>query len=281
MTADPTSIVARARERWPGLSACDEPAPANPVLDDSACDAIDRGAELYLAHACAAGDCVAIRAFEAEFFPEVRACHARIRPPSLGVDELEQRIREKLFAHKAVSRFSGKGDLRRWLRVLTTRLIFDHVRSIRPAVPLEDQLLPDAVASTAEATRPNAALRAEIRGALREAFAAMTDRQKLLVQAEVRGTPLSALAETYQVNVRSIQRWVRDAHDALLAGFRGALGCRLRIAPGELSSVIAFARSQLLSALGDLRRESDASTSPAPGEPCPVAAVRAMTGTAS
>ena len=252
MIADPRSIVARARERWPGLSACEELAAESPPLDDSACAGIDRAAELYLTRACAAGDCAAIRAFEAEFFAEVRACHERIRPHSLGVDELEQRIREKLFANKAISRFSGKGDLRRWLRVLTTRLIFDHMRSSQSAVPLEDQLLPDSVASTADATLAKAQLRTEIRIALREAFAALTDRQQLLVQAEVRGTPLAALAATYQVNVRSIQRWVRDAHDALLAGFRGALGRRLRLAPGELSSVIAFARSQLRSGLGEL-----------------------------
>jgi RNA polymerase sigma-70 factor, ECF subfamily len=253
MPPDPTAVVARALERWPGLAIHDDPAP--PPVDDGAQGTIDRAAELYLARGCAAGDCAAIRAFEAEFFAEVRACHARIRPNGLGVDELEQRIREKLFANKAIARFSGRGDLRRWLRVLTTRAIVDHIRSVHPAVPLEDELLPEAVASTADATLARAQLRGEIRGALREAFTAMTDRHKLLVLAEVRGTPLAALAATYQVNVRSIQRWVRDAHDALLAGFRQALGRRLQIAPGELSSVLAFARSQLRSALGDLPRD--------------------------
>lgn len=259
MTPDRTSIIARALERWPELSTCSAAASASPVPADDVRDALDRGAELYLAHACAAGDCTAIRAFEADFFTEVRACHARIRPHNLGIDELEQRIREKLFANKVISRFSGKGDLRCWLRVLTTRLIFDHVRSTQPAVPLEDQLVPDAGASPLDATLAKAQLRAEIRIALREAFGGLTDRQKLLVQAEVRGMPLSALAETYQVNVRSIQRWVRDAHDTLLAGFRGSLGHRLRLASGELSSVLAFARSQLLSALGDLLCEPTAS----------------------
>ena len=262
MSADPTSIVARALERWPDLAACSAHAAESLAPENGA---LDRGAELYLARACAAGDATAIRVFEAEFFAEVRACHARIRPHSLGVDELEQRVREKLFANKAISRYSGRGDLRRWLRVLATRMVFDHVRSIQPAVPLEDQLLPDAVASTADAALAKAQLRAEIRIALREAFAALPDRPKLLLQAEVRGTPLSALAETYQVNVRSIQRWVRDAHDALLAGFRGALGRRLRLAPGELSSVLAFARSQLLSALGDLPRDPTATPGTKPG----------------
>ena len=255
MSPDHAAILARALERWPGVTvAVDRPvvADAGPGDDPAAQEAVDRAAELYLAHGCAAGDPAAIRAFEAEFFAEVRACHARIRPRGLGVDELEQRVREKLFVTKAIASFSGKGDLRRWLRVLATRLIFDHGRVLRPEVPLEDQLLPAALEAGADATLAKVELRAEIRAALGQAFATLTDRQKLLVQSEIQGTPLSAIATTYQVNVRSIQRWVREAHDALLAAFRRALGDRLRVAPGDLSSVIAFARSQLVSGLGDL-----------------------------
>jgi RNA polymerase sigma-70 factor, ECF subfamily len=259
LAMDPTAVVARALERWPGLAALGVAAAAVPWSDGAApADALDRAAELYLARACAAGDGAALRAFEAEFFVEVRACHARIRPRSLGLDELEQRIREKLFVKNAIASFTGKGDLRRWLRVLTTRLIFDHGRASLPEVPLEDQLLPDALNGSADATLAKAQLRAEIRAALHQAFSALTDRQKLLVQSEIRGTPLSALATTYQVNVRSIQRWVREAHDAFLAEFRGALAHRLRVAPDDLSSVLGFARSQLLSGIGDLGQDSAA-----------------------
>lgn len=218
--------------------------------------AVDHAAELDLARACAAGDCAAIRAFETEFFAEVRACHARIRPRGLGLDELEQRIREKLFVNHAIARFSGRGDLRRWLRVLTTRTIFDHLRARQLEVPLEDQLAADLLDRAADASLAKAELRVEIRLALREALAVLTDRQKLVLLGELRGTPLSAIAATYRVHVRSMQRWVRDAHDAFLAEFRRALARRLQLAPGELSSVLAFARSQLLSGLGDLAPES-------------------------
>lgn len=259
MSPDHAAIIARALERWPGLTADRTAIPEWPPGDDAAPhDAVDRAAELYLARACAAGDSAAIRAFEAEFFAEVRACHARIRPRGLGLDELEQRTREKLFVNNAIASFSGKGDLRRWLRVLTTRLIFDHARVLRPEVPLEDQLLPDALNTSADATLAKVELRTEIRAALRQAFAALSDRQKLLVQSEIRGMPLAAIATTYQVNVRSIQRWVRDAHDAFLAAFRRALGDRLRVAPGDLSSVLAFARSQLVSGIGDLAHDAEA-----------------------
>lgn len=263
MIPDPASIVTRALERWPGLSACHELAPANPVLDDMACGAIDRAAELYLTRVCAAGDCAAIRAFEAEFFAEVRACHARIQPRGLGLDELEQRIREKLFVNNAIVRYSGKGDLRRWLRVLTTRLIFDHMRSVHPEAPLDDQLTAGLLESAADVTLAKAQLRAEIRLALRDAFAVLTDRQKLLLLGELRGTPLSAIAVTYRVHVRSLQRWVRDARDVFLAELRCALARRLRVAPGDLSSVLTFARSQLLSGLGDLAPESMSEAAPA------------------
>src|SRR5262245_1395215 len=181
MSPEHAAVVARALARWPGLSACvpaaalDLAATPADAPGSAPGSAIDRGAELYLARACAAGDDAAIRAFEAEFFAEVRACHARIRPRNLGLDELEQRVREKLFVKNAIASFSGKGDLRRWLRVLTTRLIFDVVRVAHPEVPLEDQLLPDSLAAGADATLAKAQLRAEIRAALHDAFSALTD----------------------------------------------------------------------------------------------------------
>jgi DNA-directed RNA polymerase specialized sigma24 family protein len=165
-------------------------------------------------------------------------------------------LREKLFVHKAIARYSGSGDLRRWVRVIATRAIYDHLRVHRPATELEDHLVPGLRELTADVTLAKAQLRAEIRQALGHAFAALTDRQKLLVQSELRGSALPALAASYRVHVRSIQRWVRDAHAQFLDQFRQSLAGQLRVAPGELSSVLGFARSQLLSALGDLGRES-------------------------
>lgn len=263
MTLDPAAtIVARVLERWPGISMPGAPVFAAQVDDEPhRCGAPDRAVECYLTRACAAGNSSAIQAFEAEFFAEVRACHARLRPQTLGLDELEQRIRERLFVNHAIASYSGKGDLRSWLRVLTTRMIVDHVRSSHPEVPLEDQLLPDLAEIGVDATIAKAELRAVIRIALRQAFAVLTDRQKLLVRNEVRGTALSAIATTYQVHLRSIQRWLRDAHEVFLAEFRRVLAERLRLTPGELSSVLTFARSQLLSGLGDLVHDSDTSES--------------------
>src|SRR5262249_17992863 len=157
-------------------------------------------------------------------------------------------------------RFSGKGELRRWLRVLTTRLVIDHVRSLHPEVSLEDELVPCLLDDTADATLAKAELRAAFRSALHQAFAALSDRQKLLLRSEIRGTPLPAIATTYRVHLRSIQRWLRDAHDAFLAEFRRVLADRLRIPAGDLSSMLAFARSQLRSGLGELVQTSVSST---------------------
>jgi RNA polymerase sigma-70 factor (ECF subfamily) len=258
MSPDQAAVLTRVQERWPRLTGATPGATTDlPPGDDRAShEAIDRAAELYLARACAEGDTAAIAAFEAEFFAEVRICHARTQPRGLGLDELEQRIRDKLFVGRAIASFSGKGDLRRWLRVLTTRVIFDHARGRHFEVPLEDELLA-APQSSADAALAKLELRAEIGAALRQAMAIMTDRQKLLLLTEIRGTPLSGLATTYGVTMRSVRRWAADAHDAFLAAFRRALGARLRIASGELSSVLAFARSQLASGLVALALDGD------------------------
>lgn len=217
---------------------------------------LDRAADIALARACAAGDNRAIRTFETKFFAEVRACHARIRRHGLALDELEQLVREKLFVKGAIAQFLGKSGLHRWLRVLTTRLIVDHVRCRRSEVPLEDQLLRGLADSDVEAALAKAQLRCEIRVALRQAFTVLTDRQKLLLQSEVRGVALSTIAAMYHVHVRSIQRWTREAHGVFLTQLRRALADRLRMTPGGLSSMVRFARSQLVSGLGDLIRES-------------------------
>ena len=259
------TIVARALARWPELSRHGTPGFSLPVDDDAhGHGEIDRAAEFYLTRACASGNRAAIQAFETEFFTEVRACHARVRPHALGCDELEQRIRERLFVNGAIDRYSGKGDLRSWLRVLATRMIVDHIRSSHPEVPLEDQLLPDLGGVGADVTIAKAQLRTAIRIALRHAFATLTDRQKLLVRSELQGTALSAIAGTYQVHLRSIQRWVREAHEVLLAEFRRVLAQRLRATPADLSSVLTFARSQLLSELGGLVRDGDTAEAGAP-----------------
>jgi RNA polymerase sigma-70 factor (ECF subfamily) len=251
------TIVAPALVRLPEIAAPGVPASCSQVSEDAGtCSGGSRAAELELSRACAAGDGAAIRAFEAAFFGELRACHRRIQPQALDLDELAQRVREKLFVKRAISSYSGNGDLRRWLRVLTTRLIYDHMRSHHPEVPLEEELLPDARVLAVDASLAKSQLRAEIRMALRQAFAALTDRQQLLVRSEVRGTAPSAIAATYQVHLRSIQRWIREAHETFLAEFRRVLAQRLRLAPGELSSVLTFARSQLLSGLGALVDDS-------------------------
>lgn len=252
-----TTIVSRARERWPELSERGEW--LEPESDDDAGMPIDRAAERYLTRACAAGDRLAIQAFEREFFVELRAWHSQARSHGLGVDELEQQLRDKLFVRKAITRFSGKGELRRWLRVLTTRLLVDHMRSLHPEVALEDELVPHLLDAAADATLAKAELRAAFRCALREAFAALSDRQKLLLRSEIRGTSLSAIATTYCVHPRSIQRWLRDAHEAFAAAFRRALVDRLRIPAGEVSSVLRFARSQLGSGLGELFQATSSS----------------------
>ncbi|HEX3479286.1 MAG TPA: hypothetical protein VHT91_29885 [Kofleriaceae bacterium] len=216
----------------------------------------NREADIALARACASGDEAAIRTFEAAYLPEVKACRARLRGHALALDELEQRVREKLFVKGAIGHYSGKGSLRHWLRVVTARLVIDHVRELRPEIVLEEQLLNGLKDRGVEIAYAKAELQGEARAALRLALGALTDRQKLLLSSEARGVALSSLAAEHRVHVRSMQRWVREAHSVFLAEFRRVLAERLRVMPDEVSSMVRFVRSQLASGLGALVRDT-------------------------
>src|SRR5262245_15061774 len=63
------------------------------VADDDLCL---RGADLFLAAACAAGDDAAIRHFDAAFVAGADRRVARFRLPPDKLDELRQRVRTKL-----------------------------------------------------------------------------------------------------------------------------------------------------------------------------------------
>src|SRR5262249_10639808 len=81
---------------------------------------------VHLAIACAAGDAAAIRRFEADFLDEVDATATRTRATRDQADEVRSYMRRILFVSEpgrpaARREYSGRGDLRSYLRVIATR----------------------------------------------------------------------------------------------------------------------------------------------------------------
>src|SRR5262245_58812567 len=81
-----------------------------------------RADHVSLAVACAAGDEAAIRRFEADFLDEVDASAYRLQASRDQADEVRSHMRRILFVSEpgrpaALREFSGRGDLRTYLRV--------------------------------------------------------------------------------------------------------------------------------------------------------------------
>jgi RNA polymerase sigma-70 factor, ECF subfamily len=72
------------------------------------------------------------------------------RIPPVPVDELQQMLREKLFLPRAelppkIAEYSGRGDLRNWVRVVISRTLVDLARG-RREVPVQDEVMVDLAA---------------------------------------------------------------------------------------------------------------------------------------
>src|ERR1043165_5944275 len=85
-----------------------------------------RADHVHIAIACATGDPLAIRRFEAEFLDEVDTTAGRLRALPDQADEVRSHLRRILFVSEPgrpapLHEFSGRGDLRSYLRVMATR----------------------------------------------------------------------------------------------------------------------------------------------------------------
>src|SRR5689334_18028894 len=112
-----------------------------------------RATDVYLALACAGGDQAAIAALEAAYFGEIDAAAARTRAGSALATEVKQHVRRILFVAEgdrpaAAGEFSGRGDLRGWLKVTATRELIRLLNRDKREVKVGDDTLLDVLSPT-------------------------------------------------------------------------------------------------------------------------------------
>src|SRR5262249_58423290 len=101
-------------------------------------------ADLWLAAACAAGDSIALARFEERYMQPLNAV---LRATGLGpdeIDEVKQELRRKILVSDGetprIADYSGRADLRTWIRTAAVRTSIDLMRRRRD-VPVEDEEL--------------------------------------------------------------------------------------------------------------------------------------------
>jgi RNA polymerase sigma-70 factor, ECF subfamily len=207
-----------------------------------------RGAELYLAIACALGDPAALAIFDEAYLAPLARTLRFMRPTASFVDEARQLVREQLFVSDPegsgkIATYSGRGALANWVGVVAQRIALGLARS-RGAAAVAPEAPPPAPDPEAEYLRKR--YLPEFREAITEALRGLSDRQRVLLRLNlVRGVSMDAIAVMYGVDQSTISRWLAQARRTLQDEVERSLARRLRLEPRELLSLLRALRSDL------------------------------------
>ena len=209
--------------------------------------------DLYLACACGQSNVAAIEAFEAQCMSAVDHALAQLRLGADDVDEVKQRLRERLLVHGGgearIQAFSGRGTLRAWLMVMATREALALRRRTRRELSIEEdqEALQEFVTSgDGELVQ----LKTRFADAFKEAFDASLKAlpprdQTLLRQHVLDGLSIDQLGAFYRVHRSTAARSIDRVRRALLSATRSRMRSRFGVASTELDSILRLVRSQI------------------------------------
>lgn len=219
--------------------------------------------DLLLACGCARGLPEAVRAFEQRYADALHAAARRVQSDREFIDEVVQRVRVKLLVGDngppAIASYLGRGPLRAWVQVTTTRLALTLRRSEGRRREDRDDGLTDALPDVIqpELAHIRDAYRAQFEEAFRDSLASLTARERnVLRHYLLEGLNIDRIGKMYGAHRATVARWIAAARDKLLDETRRTLVARLRIGPSELDSLMGLVQSQLdLSIASFLRKE--------------------------
>lgn len=208
--------------------------------------------DVYLAIAAAAGDEAAAKACDEIAAREVAFAARRLRATDTQAADVQSDVRRLLFSSEdtrgaAITTFTGRGDLRGYLRVVAARALSRRIQRDRREVELGDEL-PDAFGPALD---PDVVMlrehyRADVDAAFRSALTALSSRSRAVLRYHLLdGWSIDQIGERYGVHRSSAARWVTAAHAELGAGIRSTLAARLNIPESQVDSIVALVTSRV------------------------------------
>jgi len=255
LTRELVDLIARARREAPGVKL-DPLGFAAHVAERVTYDrhgmpvlaAIHAGA-LWIAYGCVLGDASALAAFETTYAPVIGAALARSFEHGTASDA-ELVLREKLVlvagdGAPRLAAYSGRGDLRAWLRAAAVRTAIDLVRA-RRVIPVDNADLGDAAAVDPVLARLKQNYRDEFRAAFGAAARELTDRERTLLRYRfVDDLSIDEIGLLYKAHRATVARWIAAIREALFERTRAQLMASLDLDDGEVDSVLRLVDSQL------------------------------------
>jgi RNA polymerase sigma-70 factor (ECF subfamily) len=221
-------------------------------------------ADLDLAQACAGGDVVALRRFDDEVLRPAIAAVRSIDASPAFVDEVGQRLRERLLVGESplIKQYAGRGALRGWVAVAAVRTALMMKRATQRKREVSDD---DWAGALSLATTGNPELdllkrehAAVFEAALREAALALEPRLRaVLAMHFAEDLTIDEIGAAYAVHRATAARWIQRARELLFVGTRARLVERLRLSPTEVDRITALVQSQVDVSLSQLLAEPD------------------------
>jgi RNA polymerase sigma-70 factor, ECF subfamily len=246
-----------ARAAWPGVTLPDDIFLEH-VMTKLAASAGSPGAdpdrvrlpELLLACACAHRDPAAIAHFERTYFAEVDLAARRFDSLPLTIEDVRQRVREKLYLHDppALAGYAGQGDLGAWLRAAVLHFLINVATREARERPTGGAFF-DAIVDTsadAEAAYLKEACREEFEQAFTAALARLPARDRVLLRyAFADGQSVDQVGSIFRVHRATAARWIAKARDQLVDETRAELMRTLGIGEGDAASIVRAALSRM------------------------------------
>jgi RNA polymerase sigma-70 factor (ECF subfamily) len=212
-----------------------------------------RADDVYLAIACADGAPAAIAHLEREYMQEVEIAASKLRATKDQTDEMRGHLRQILFTAEpgraaALASFSGRGDLRGYLRVIVTRELIRMINKGRREVPLGDDEILDrlGIPNDPEISIMRRRYGADVDAALRAALAGLDDRGRALLRYSlIDGWSIDRIAEVYGVHRATAARWLTGVRERIGDRIRSELATRLSLPVDEVSSIVRLLHSRI------------------------------------
>lgn len=253
------TLVTAARAQWP-LVRLDE-ATFVEHLKAKATGPLEqvRGPELFLACACLQGDEAALGAFEQQFIAKVDKAVEGVDPSPSFVDEVRQRVRERLLVGSTpkLTEYSGLGSLQAWTRTVALRLALNHKRDT--AREVQDEGLLDALplgGRDLELDYVRAQHREDFATAFREALASLESRARNVLRLSyVDRLSIDQIGTMYGTHRATAARWLNSAREELMKETRARLAQRLKLTQSDLNSLLGALQSNLEISLNRILRD--------------------------
>jgi RNA polymerase sigma-70 factor, ECF subfamily len=229
------------RAAWPGVALGYERfATRIDELEVTADDLVARGADLFLATACAERDAAALRVFEERFVATIE--QPRLQPALL--DEVRQKVRMKLLLgdEPSIARYRGRGPLAVWVRVTAARVAVDVAAAAHAAPRQADTHILDLLVSmdqSPELETVKARYRDRFRAALETSLTTLSSRDKALLSLHfVDGLTTEAIGAVYRVHRATATRWLLAIRRRVLQQLEERFALSVGASPSAVRSLV-------------------------------------------